>query len=241
MKESETMTTQSLNGKNILITGSTKGIGLSIANKVAEMGATPIITGRDTSNNNQYPKNAKVYSVDLSEEGEVEKLANELNNDGIQIDVLINNAGTTIVKNFADMSLQDFDRVNNLNYRSVFTITNKFLPDIIKSNGGIVNILSVAARDIFTGNSLYSSSKAAVTTMMNVLREEMRDSKVDVVNVFPGATSTDLWPDDLRSEHEHKMMSADEVADAVGDLIPSIVRGNLTVEELVIRPKSGNI
>src|SRR6056300_5208 len=235
------MTTQSLIGKNILITGSTKGIGLAIANKVADMGATPIITGRDISNKDKFPDSALVYSVDLSEVSEIKKLSDELKQKNISIDILINNAGTTVVKNLADMSSEDFDKVNNLNYRSVFAITKEFLPDIIKTKGGLINILSVAVRDVFSGNSLYSSSKSAVTNMMNVLREEMRENSVDVVNVFPGATSTDLWPDDLRSEHEHKMMSAEEVADAVGALIPSIANGNLTVEELVLRPKSGNI
>jgi len=235
------MTTNSLQGKNILITGSTKGIGLAIVNKVAEQGGTPIITGRDTSNNDLYPDNAKVYSADLSSDNDVENLASSLKNDGISIDILINNAGSTIVKNFRDMSLDDFDTINNINYRSVFAVTKQFLPELISSEGGIVNILSVAVRSVFAGNSLYSSSKSAVETMMNVLREELRENKVDVVNIYPGATSTDLWPDDLRTEHSHKMMTPDEIATAVVAQLPSVLSGNLTVEEIVLRPKLGNI
>jgi short-subunit dehydrogenase len=235
------MTTNSLEGKKILITGSTKGIGLALANKVTELGGTPIIIGRDTSNKDQFPSNAKVYTVDLSKDKDIENLANSLSNDGISIDILINNAGSTIVKNFSDITLDDFDTINNINYRSVFAVTKQFLPEIASSQGGIVNILSVAVRSVFAGNSLYSSSKSAVETMMNVLREELRESKVDVVNVYPGATSTDLWPNDLRNEHSHKMMTTEEVANAIVTQLPSIFAGNLTVEELVLKPKLGNI
>ena len=105
----------------------------------------------------------------------------------------------------------------------------------------LYDILSIAVTDIFTGNSLYAASKSAVATMMKVLREELRADEVDVVNVYPGATSTDLWPDDLRKEHEHKMMIPDDVAAALLPAIEAISEGRMTVEEIVLRPKQGNI
>src|SRR5690606_11999217 len=98
--------------------------------------------------------------------------------------------------------------------------------------GGIVNILSVAVTDIFIGNSLYAASKSAVSTMMKVLREELRDDSVDVINVYPGATSTNLWPDDLRAEYEHKMMMPMDIANAILPAIAAITENNITTEEI---------
>ncbi|MER3330323.1 MAG: SDR family oxidoreductase, partial [Candidatus Kapaibacterium sp.] len=164
-----------------------------------------------------------------------------LKSDNISIDILINNAGNTIVKDFKEMSIEDFDAVNDINYRSVFATTRLFLDDLVTNKGGIVNILSIAVTDIFTGNSLYSASKSAVSNMMKVLREELREDEVDVVNVYPGATSTDLWPQDLRNEHKHKMMMPEDIAIAILPALRAMTEKRTTIEEIVIRPKQGNI
>ena len=181
------------------------------------------------------------YQVDFAKYENVLEFREQLKSDNISIDILINNAGITIVKDYKDMLIEDFDSVNDLNYRSVFATTRLFLDDLISNKGGIINILSIAVTDIFTGNSLYSASKSAVSTMMKVLREELREDEVDVVNVYPGATSTDLWPDDLRKEHEHKMMKPVDVANAILPAIEAITEQRTTIEEIVLRPKQGNI
>jgi len=230
-----------LKGKNVLITGSTRGIGWALATKLADEGANVIVTGRGETAPSNLSKNMAYYQVDFAKYENVLEFREHLKSDNISIDILINNAGITIVKDYKDMSIEDFDSVNDLNYRSVFATTRLFLDDLISNKGGIINILSIAVTDIFTGNSLYSASKSAVSTMMKVLREELREDEVDVVNVYPGATSTDLWPDDLLKEHEHKMMKPVDVANAILPAIEAITEQRTTIEEIVLRPKQGNI
>jgi short-subunit dehydrogenase len=229
-----------LKGKNVLITGSTRGIGWAIANRLADEGADVIVTGRGAAIS-KLGSNMSYYQFDLAKYENILKFREQLRSDNISIDILINNAGITIVKDYKDMTIEDFDAVNDINYRSVFATTRLFLDDLVANKGGIVNILSVAVTDIFTGNSLYSASKSAVSTMMKVLREELRQNGVDVVNVYPGATTTDLWPDDLRKEHEHKMMKPEDVAAAIMPAIEAITEQRTTIEEIVLRPKLGNI
>ena len=226
-----------IKGKTILITGSTRGIGWAIATKLAGEGANVIVTGRRETALSNLSKNMSYYQVDFAKYEKIIEFRELLINNNI----LINNAGNTIVKDFKDMTIEDFDTVNDLNYRSVFATTSLFLNDLIQNQGGIVNILSVAVTDVFVGNSLYSASKSAVSTMMKVLREEVREDRVDVVNVYPGATSTDLWPDDLRKEHEHRMLKPEDVANAILPTIEAITEQIATIEEIVIRPKLGNI
>lgn len=230
-----------LKGKTVLITGSTRGIGWAIANKLADEGANVIVTGRGETAPSKLLPNMSYYQVDFSKYENIGKLSEQLKSESISIDILINNAGNTIVKDYKEMTIEDFDTVNDLNYRSVFVTTRLFLDDLVANKGGIVNILSIAVTDIFKGNSLYAASKSAVSTMMKVLREELREDGVDVINVYPGATSTDLWPDNLRKEHEHKMMRPEDIANAILPAIEAISEQRTTIEEIVLRPKQGNI
>ncbi len=230
-----------LKGKTVLISGSTRGIGWAIATKLADEGANVIVTGRWEKAPSKLLPNMSYYQVDFANYDDVVQFRNQLKSKNIGIDILVNNAGNTIVKDYKEMSIEDFDTVNDLNYRSVFATTKLFLDDLVVNKGGIVNILSIAVTDIFTGNSLYAASKSAVSTLMKVLREELREYEVDVVNVYPGATSTDLWPNDLRKEHEHKMMKPEDIANAILPAIEAITNKRTTIEEIVLRPKQGNI
>lgn len=230
-----------LKNKNILITGSTKGIGRAIAELVAkEDTKNVIITGRneiDTS----HSKNIKSYALDFTDYNQIIELRKKLHSEGITIDILINNVGGSIVKEFKDFTIEEFDDLNKLNYRSTFATTQQFLEDITANKGGIINILSVAVFDEFKGNSIYSATKSAISAMMNVLREELREKGIDIVNIYAGATATEVWPKELIAKFEGRLMSPKDVAKAILPIMNTIFQEIPTIEELVIRPKMGNI
>ena len=234
--------------KAILVTGSSRGIGYSIAKDLLNRNAKVVFTGSKPLDIYMKEKviekevaaspNFYFYQCDFSNHESIEKLKDKLEFD---IDILINNVGTTVVKPFKEISLEEFDNVNDLNFRSVFYTTNLFLDQIIKSKGAVVNILSIAVFEKFLNNSIYAASKAAVDAMMRTLREELRENHVDIVNVYPGATSTDLWPDDMRKEYAEKMMKPDDIANSISNIIEDLINERLTVEEIVLRPKTGDI
>lgn len=237
-----------INDKAILVTGSSRGIGYSIAKDLLKREAKVVFTGSKPLDIYMKEKiiekevaaspNFYFYQCDFSKPDSIDKLKDKLEFD---IDILINNVGTTVVKPFTEISLSEFDNVIDLNFRSVFYTTNLFLDQIIKSKGAVVNILSIAVFEKFLNNSIYAASKAAVDAMMRTLREEMRENHVDIVNVYPGATSTDIWPDDMRKEYADKMMKPDDIANSVSNIIEDLINERLTVEEIVLRPKTGDI
>jgi 3-oxoacyl-[acyl-carrier protein] reductase len=156
------------------------------------------------------------------------------------IDILVNNAGVTVFKEFTKTSLQEFDTILHTNLRGSFLVTKEILPQMIKrSEGTIVNIVSFAAKTTYTESSVYAASKAGMAALMEGLRAEVRGKGVKVVNVFPGAVRTPIWPSRVGKKYGNLMMSSEDLASLVVEAAqqpPSIM-----VEEIVVRPQQGDI
>lgn len=232
------------NNRTILITGSSSGIGLAIA-KILAPNYNIILTGRrELDIHDIFGANAtNVYyqQTDFQKIESIFQLKRFTERKFKSIDILINNVGSTMVKTFMQIDEEDFDSLNDLNYKSIYRVTNAFLDDIISNKGAIINILSIAIKETFEKNSLYSATKSAVYSMMNVLREEIRSKGVDIVNVIPGATATELWGKNLLEKYEDKMMQADDIAKAVKSIIELTMNERMTIEEIIIKPKGGSL
>ncbi|AAC07575.1 3-oxoacyl-[acyl-carrier-protein] reductase [Aquifex aeolicus] len=190
-----------LQGKVSLVTGSTRGIGRAIAEKLASAGSTVIITGTSGERAkavaeeiaNKYGVKAHGVEMNLLSEESINKAFEEIYNLVDGIDILVNNAGITRDKLFLRMSLLDWEEVLKVNLTGTFLVTQNSLRKMIKQRWGrIVNISSVVG---FTGNVgqvNYSTTKAGLIGFTKSLAKELAPRNVLVNAVAPGFIETDM-------------------------------------------------
>lgn len=234
-------------GRVVLISGAGTGIGAALARRFADEGDKVMGLGRSFHRlqvvGRSISKNGGVFipiRSDIRSENSVRRaLQRSLSRFG-RIDILVNNAGVTYFKDFLKTSRKEFDEVMETNLRGMFLVTRGILASMIRKRKGlIVNVLSYAAKTIYTGSSIYSASKSAGEAMMNVLREETRHKGIKVLNVYPGATETPMWKAGHRKRHGRKMMHARDIADLVVEA--TFLPSSAMTEEIVVRPQHGDL
>ena len=226
--------------KRCLITGASRGIGRAIALRLAKRGRELLLHGRDrealaetarlveAQGGTPYP-----LCFDLSDENRVLELATTAGQR--PLDLLVNNAGVTVVKPLEQLSLDEWRRTLAVNVTAPFLLIQKLLP-FMPEGGSIVNILSVAARTGFPQWSSYCMSKFALEGFSQSIREELRSRGIRVINIYPAATDTGLWQSIDGDWPREKMMAAGEVAEALAFalerpasvLVENITLGNLS-------------
>ncbi|HEY8997829.1 MAG TPA: 3-oxoacyl-ACP reductase family protein [Edaphobacter sp.] len=192
----------SLEGKVALVTGGSRGIGAAIAKRLAADGASVAITyAADANSASSVVKaiedaggKAVAIQADAADgdgvRGAVEKTVSALG----RLDVLVNNAGTAIPKPFEEASLEELDRVIDINVRGVFLTTQAALKHM-NDNGRIIMIGScVGERNLTPGLAAYSATKGAVKMFAQSLSREVGSRGITVNNVQPGPIDTDLNP-----------------------------------------------
>jgi NAD(P)-dependent dehydrogenase (short-subunit alcohol dehydrogenase family) len=125
-----------------------------------------------------------------------------------------------------------------VNVTAPFILTQKLAPQM-RSGASIVNILSVAAKTGFPGWSSYSMSKFALEGFSQAIREELRPRGIRVINIYPAATATEIWNGVEGDWPREKMMSAQEVADAVSYALSR--PANVAVENLTVASTAGTL
>jgi len=154
--------------------------------------------------------------------------------------MLVNNAGVTTFREVIRTSPKEFSDIIETNLTGLYLTTRAVLPSMRRQKkGSIVNILSFAAKTVYTMSGAYAASKAGADMFMRVVREENRDAGIRVVNVFPGPVDTPMWSSAMRRDHGRKMMAAGDVASAVYSL--TAARSSSVPEEIVLRPEIGNL
>jgi 3-oxoacyl-[acyl-carrier protein] reductase len=237
-----------LKNKNVWITGANRGIGAALARKLTKTGATLILSSSSTESMRkimpefvEYPK-VFFMPFDLRSEDEAKRMYEKINITLEKVDILINNAGYGKFANFTDLSSEEMNNMIDTNFKGLYYMTKLVLPDMIKEkNGIIINILSVVLKKIFTGSSIYAASKAAVLAMDRSLREEVRKDGIKIVDIFPGATETDIWTDKQREKFGQRMMQPEDVADGIIKVIDLAMNKRLMIEEIVLRPQGGDL
>ncbi len=185
--------------KVVLITGGSSGIGRASALLFAKNGAKVIAVGRNEKelNNlreevNGFGGKIKLQLGDICETTQVERIVTDTFENFGQIDVLINAAGIILNGSIENTSLDDWDKMMNINLRSIFYIMNRCIPHLEKTEGNIVNVSSVAGTRAFPNVLAYCVSKAAVDQLTRCSALELAPKKIRVNAVNPGVVVTKL-------------------------------------------------
>ena len=206
--------TDLLSGKTIVITGAGRGIGFEVANLMAECGATIIAhSGRSGTAKNLSGISGSVFEADFSDPKSVKQFVEFVQAETSVIDVLINNAGTMVGRFLADeLTTNQYQQLVNLNQTSVVQITSGLIPWLRKSqNASIINTVSISATTGGSpGSSIYSATKAFVSTYTKALARELAPDKIRVNAVSPGTIATDF----------HKRYSSEEKLESTRQSIP---------------------
>ena len=184
------------NNKTILITGASSGIGLEFANQLNEFGAKLIITARNEKKLNELAENyqgATVIPGDLSDKTFPSQLYNEIQSKGLDVDILINNAGFGSIGKLLKSDLDTYERMVQENITALTQLSHLFISDMVeKGNGGIINVASVAAFQPVPYMNVYSATKAFVKSFSLALHKEYEDKGIVVTAVCPGYTKTNF-------------------------------------------------
>jgi len=161
-----------MQGKIAIVTGASSGIGRAVAAVFAQNGATVVAVGRSEKELKELSKevrsasgSVKPHLADLHEQSQLERVVTETMDNHRQIDCLVNAAG--IIKNgtIETTTVDDWDRVMDINLRSVFQLMQRCVPHLAQTKGNIVNVSSVAGTRAFPARSpsLYSAATASRT------------------------------------------------------------------------------
>ena len=197
----------SLKGKKALVTGASRGIGLAIASRLAQLGADVILVSRDktalegaiskikASGGNLGENLGKMtaFAADVSSSEDVAELAKKVLQDFEKIDILVNNAGITRDGLLVRMKDQDWEDVMATNLRSVFLLSRAFVKSMMKAHfGRIINITSVVGQVGNAGQVNYAASKGGVIAFTKSLAREVASRNITVNAIAPGFIETDM-------------------------------------------------
>ena len=190
-----------LEGKVAIITGGTRGIGFAIAKKYLENNAKVIIFGSRNETVEKAVKELKSlndkYEIDgyypnLTDEQNIENTFNEIESKYGHIDILVNNAGISSRTKIEDYTMDEYERVENLNIKSVFVCSKEVLPYLKETKGVILNTSSMVSIYGQPSGVMYPTSKFAVNGMTKSLARELAPLGIRVNAVAPGITNTDM-------------------------------------------------
>jgi 3-oxoacyl-[acyl-carrier protein] reductase len=196
-------------GKVALVTGGSRGIGKAIALRLAEEGATVALTYAKSKNSadklveeiEAIGGKGYAYQADAQSKKEIDALVDQLKRSVGHIDILVNNAGVFEAAPLDQLTIDQYDRVFDVNVKGVVATTIAALP-LIRDGGRIINISSGVATKTFPGASIYSASKAALNTLTRVWAQDLGRRRITVNAVSPGTTETDMYhaamPEDMK-------------------------------------------
>lgn len=190
-----------LDGKVVLVTGGSRGIGEAIVRKMAAHGAAVAFTYRSSSAQSDAivaeltaaGATAKAYQSDAASYNGAAELVNQVLEDFKQIDVLVNNAGITKDNLLMRMSEEQWDDVMDTNLKSVFNLTKNILRPMMKARkGSIINITSVVGVNGNAGQSNYAASKAGIIGFSKSIAKEVASRNIRTNAIAPGFIQTEM-------------------------------------------------
>ena len=234
-----------------LITGTTAGIGAAAAQILAKNGYDLILNGRRNDRleeqsrkfTNQYGIKTKIMHIDIRNHEEVEKYIANLSSEWLSIDVLINNAGLAAGLNSIESgSIDHWNRMIDTNIKGLLHITKYMTPILKKTQGHIINIGSIAGKEVYLNGNVYCGTKHMVDALNKSMRRELAQFGVRVTSINPGAVETEFSIVRLDGNTEKaknvyvgfENLVAQDIADAIWFTINRPKHVN--INELIIMP-----
>lgn len=231
----------------VWVVGASRGIGRAIARQFALIGCDVCLTARNRTQLGSAVKeirslggHANAWPCDITDARLVFSTERSIRRAVGSVDVLVNNAGVTVFKNFQKTSLKEFEAILDTNLLGQIVCVKAVLPSMIAGRRGwIFNVGSNAAVKTFVGSSAYTAAKAGFLGFSKVLREELKGYNIRVVSVLPGPTETEMWSREDRKRFRHRMMSPKSVAEAIVALYQ--MPPDVVTDEIILRPIQGDI
>jgi NAD(P)-dependent dehydrogenase (short-subunit alcohol dehydrogenase family) len=195
--------------KIAIVTGGASGIGLAIAEKFIRSGMLTIIIGRDREKLDaarlQLGQDCHPFVHDLNDLASIPGLVQQFIARFGHIDVLVNNAGINMKKDFTEVTDEDFDRILHTNVKSVFALSREVVKTMLpRKKGNIINISSMASQYGIPKVIAYSASKAAIEGMTRAMAVELSPDGILVNCIAPGFIATDMSAKALNGDPERK-------------------------------------
>jgi len=235
-----------LNGKTALITGGGTGIGLGIAEALADAGCKVAIAGRreqvlrEAAESYKGKRPLLYFRVNVAHRGSVGNLFKWAEKELGPIDILVNSAGTNVkTRKMSDMKPEQWDQVLAINATGAYNCMHAVMPQMRERGDGlIVNISSIAGkRASELGGVAYSASKFAMTALGTAVANEEAKNGIRVTNVYPGEVNTPILenrPKPVTDEHKAAILQPEDVGVLIVTLASLPPRAH--VPEIVIKP-----
>ena len=206
------MDPQKLSGKIALVTGSSRGIGRAMAERLSRQGASVAVNYVNNADKAEEVVaaiaadggTAVALQADVSRLKDIQQLFEETLAHFGRLDIVVNNAGIRISKNVTDTLEEEFDRLFAINVKGTF-FTCQLAARRLSDGGRIVNVSSAVTRMMLPEYSIYSASKGAVDQITRVLAKELGERQITVNAVAPGPVDTELFRDGKTQEQIQQM------------------------------------
>jgi NADP-dependent 3-hydroxy acid dehydrogenase YdfG len=232
------------------ITGATSGIGKATAEIFAKNKIRLILCGRRAERlqelQKELSKQTEVTTLqfDVSKRKEVAKALKSLPENFKQVDILINNAGNAHgLSSIQEGNLDDWDAMLDINVKGLLYVSKAIIPQMIdRSNGFIVNIGSIAGKDVYPNGNVYCASKFAVNALNKSMRLDLNQHKIRVAGIHPGLVETEFSEVRFKGDQEraknvytgYKALQAEDIADIIYFVVTRPYHVN--IEDLVVYP-----
>jgi len=238
--------------KTILITGATSGIGLAAAKKLANDENQLILCGRRQQKLDEISKelsaitNVLSLCFNVSDKNEVNKILENLPREFSSIDILINNAGNAHgLDTIQEGSLEDWDNMIDSNVKGLLYVSRVIMPTMIENqNGHIINIGSLAGREVYKKGNIYCATKHAVNAISKAMRIDLNKTGIKVSEINPGLVETDFSNVRFKGDSDraekvylgYKALQADDIADIIEFVInrPS----HVNIADILVLPQA---
>ena len=238
--------------KTILITGATSGIGLAAAKKLANSKNNLILCGRrqhkldEISNELSKITNVLPLSFDVSNKNEVNRLLNDLPEQFSSVHILINNAGNAHgLDRIQDGSLDDWDNMIDSNVKGLLYVSRVIMPKMIEQQSGhIINIGSLAGREVYEKGNIYCATKHAVNAISKAMRIDLNKTGIKVSEINPGLVETNFSNIRFKGDSDiaekvykgYKALQAEDIVDVIEFIINR--PNHVNIADILVLPQA---